>query len=89
MSILTNALMPVTQAPSFDLTIYPFQLIFTLSTSTPPSTLTLPRHQDKLNAEAKFLTDHCQPESAQSEAIIEASRVQPANDSGPEVANPR
>jgi hypothetical protein len=80
--------MPVTHAPSFDPTIYPFQLILTLSTSTPPSTLTLPRHQHKLKEEAKKFTDHCQPESVQSEAI-EASRVQPENDTGPEVANPR
>src|SRR5258707_8621941 len=42
---------PIAHAPSFDPTVYPFQLMLTLSTSTPPSTLSLPRHQYKEEAE--------------------------------------
>jgi len=43
---------PIARAPSFNPTIYPFQLILTLSTSTPPSTLSLPRHQYKEEADS-------------------------------------
>jgi hypothetical protein len=81
--------MPVTHAPSFDPTIYPFQLILTLSTSTPPSTLTLPRHYHKVKVKGEANSPlNCQSESIQSEDI-KASRAYPGNGSGMEVANPR
>ena len=43
-ALLTPA-MPVIRSPSFIPSVYPYQIIVTLSTSTPPSVLTLPRHQ--------------------------------------------
>ena len=36
---------PVIRTPSFIPSVYPYQITVTLSTSTPPSVLTLPRHQ--------------------------------------------
>jgi hypothetical protein len=35
----------ITRTPSFIPSIYPYQLTVTLSTSMPPSVLSLPRHQ--------------------------------------------
>jgi hypothetical protein len=36
---------PIIRTPSFIPSIYPYQLTVTLSTSAPPSVLSLPRHQ--------------------------------------------
>jgi hypothetical protein len=58
---------PITHAPSFHPTIYPFQLTLTLSTSTPPSTLTLPRYKREANPQT---SDVC-PESNQFSEDIE------------------
>jgi hypothetical protein len=69
---------PVTRAASFDSTI-PFQLMLTLSTSTPPSTIALPRQYKE---EANF---PCQPESIPD---IKVSPADPENGTG-EVANRR
>ena len=79
--------MPVTYEPSCNWVIYPFQLIFTLSTSTLLSTLTLAHHHHKVKREANSPIN-CQSESVKSEDIKD-SRAHPENGSGTEVANPR
>jgi hypothetical protein len=80
---LISCHMPISHAPSFNPTIYPFQLSFTLSASTPPSILTLPRHQHQ---EAKF-SDLESLRSTQDVKVSRNSRERSGNSSGEEVAN--